>query len=384
MNKLVDFTRPFGLYIHVPFCVHKCNYCDFYSEAFNQGRIKYFLQALQRELELYAELLSAKEISTIYIGGGTPSLLKPSQLEGLLELIFNSFSFTGSREITLECNPSSLKKEKIAAFKKAGINRLSLGVQSFNERELKFLGRLHTPTQAIKVLEEVKKYFTNYNLDLIFALPGQSLEEWEESLKKAVSFKPPHLSLYNLQIEEGTVLDALLKEGKIKEVDDRLDAEMYLLARKVLQEKGYRQYEISNFARPGYESKHNLIYWQYQPYLGLGPAAHSFDGKVRFSNYSDLEIYCQRLSRNQLPVAGVTPLSRREQMSEMLFMGLRLIDGVSTGDFKARFGLELKEVYQDELNRLTGLGLVQFDEEQLKLTQKGILLGNEVFMEFLP
>jgi len=257
MNKETEkpcFKRPFGLYIHIPFCLRKCNYCSFYSEHYNIEGMAGFLNALHSELEIYAGLLSMRKIKTIYIGGGTPSLLEPLQLERLINDITRYFSFAKEGEITIECNPSSLDRRKIIGLKKLGINRLSLGLQSFHDDELKLLGRLHSSREALEVLESVREEFTNFNLDLIFAQPGQTLAKWDESLKKALSFEPPHLSLYNLEIEEGTVIKERLDRGEIKAVDNQLDAEMYLMARRILLDMGYHHYEIYNFALPGYES----------------------------------------------------------------------------------------------------------------------------------
>ncbi len=383
VNMTRGFDRSFGLYIHIPFCLSKCRYCDFYSEEYRPAVFDDYLEALIKEIRLYGKLIPDLKLETIYIGGGTPSLLKPAQLDRLVEIIISSFSFPRSGEISLECNPVSLNKDKIKDYLKAGVNRLSLGVQSFQDQELSFLGRVHTSEQAIDVIKMVKDCFDNFNLDLIFALPGQSLTDWQRTIKKALSFNPPHLSLYNLQLEENTPLGRLLKKGEIKAVDDKLDAEMYLSASKMLQESGLNQYEISNFSRPGFESVHNKIYWRYEPYLGLGPSAHSFNGYNRFYNYSDIAQYIKMLKDGELPVKEVVHLSRKDRMAEMFFMGLRLIEGVSFQDFEDRFNLKPGEVYKEQLNKLTEMGLLNIINGRIRLTEKGVLLGNEVFMEFV-
>lgn len=377
------FNSAFALYLHIPFCQGKCKYCDFYSINYHSDLIKNYLKSLFKEIRMISKLTPVEKIQTIYIGGGTPSLLSAEAVSSILDNIYKYFSYPEVNEITMEVNPASITSTKIKNYKSAGINRISLGIQSFDNDELQFLGRRHTVNTAVNAVKIIKKYFDNFNLDLIFAIPGQTLSSFTNTLNTALSFNPPHLSLYNLQIEADTVLGDLLQKGIINEVSDLLDARMYNTAVKLLLKKNYRHYEISNFARKGYSSRHNKIYWKYRPYLGIGAAAHSFTGSNRFYNYSNLNRYNSLLKENLLPIEEVVELSRDELISEMVFMGLRLIEGVDLDDFEYRFDIDLKKIYQEEIKNLKKSGLILLEKGKIKLSQKGILHGNRVFMEFL-
>jgi len=409
LNKTRDIfmkdNKAFGLYLHVPFCEGKCRYCDFYSVNYNMAGMNDYLVCLKEEIKLYSSSGKIPAIETIYIGGGTPGLLTVEQLAEILELITQCFNYPITEEVTIEANPYSLTEEKIAGYRGLGVNRLSLGVQSFNDMELNFLGRKHTASEAIETINLVDRYFNNYNIDLIFAISGQKVIEWQETLKKAIALNPKHISLYNLQIEEGTPLAVSLNAGEFEAIDDSIDAEMYILAQDMLVNSGYQHYEISNFAKPDFHSRHNRLYWELKPYLGLGPAAHSFTGKVRFNNYSDIIKYNKILSKDTqnldfpntettfgysnisidcLPIDNITELTREDLMTEKLFMGLRLLEGVSLEDFYEEFGIRLEEYYHQEIKNLQSLDLIEFNKNRMKLTKKGILHGNRVFMEFLP
>lgn len=377
-------TTP-GLYLHIPFCQGKCRYCDFYSINYEKELMTDYINALTEEIEFYSNIIEDNKnfngnniLNTIYIGGGTPGLLKGKEAEKILMLIYDRFSKPVTGEITLEANPCSINERKLADYRRAGINRLSLGVQSFNDRELIFLGRKHDSRQAVKSIQLVKKYFDNFNIDLIFAIPGQKLNKWRETLEQALDFDPAHISLYNLQIEEGTPLAVSLQKGDIQEFDNELDATMYLEALKILKKAGYTHYEISNFARKGYQSLHNRLYWEFRPYLGLGPAAHSFTGKLRYHNHANLNYY---LSKNA--ITGVNSLNQKERMAEMIFMGLRLLEGIPLKRFQKEFSLNLTTIYSSEIKKLKSLGLIKLENERVLLTEKGLLHGNRVFMEFL-
>ncbi len=383
-NRLnISFTEPFGVYLHIPFCARKCSYCDFYSEPLSGGIVQDYLTAVTKEIAFYRNLLGKKAIYSLYIGGGTPSLLSAAQLAGIIELIVVSFSAPLSGEITLEANPSSLDQNKLKAYQKAGVNRLSLGVQSLIDQELKTLGRPHSAAQALATIELIKDYFVNFNLDLILAIPGQTVASWQETLLTVLSFQPPHLSLYNLQLEHNTLLAQLVEAGELTGVDDKLDAELYQLALTLLAERGYQHYEISNFAREGAYSSHNTLYWQYRPYLGLGPAAHSFDGNRRFASQPDLKKYLREIARDQLPLAEITRLTPEEKKSEFLFLGLRLRQGVELARFAELFQQKLEDVYSEKLDYLKKMGLIEISGGYLSLSHKGLFLGNQVFMEFL-
>ncbi len=383
MNNL-KFSGPFGLYIHVPFCAAKCNYCDFYSLVYDRKCTETYLESLMKEIKLYEKNIEEKEVRTIYIGGGTPSLLTPDQIGTILAGVDSFFSLNSDCEITMEANPSSLTPGKIKGYNGQGINRLSLGIQSLNDSELALLGRLHDRERAVSVIEAVARTFTNFNLDLIFALPGQRMADWLETLAGVLTFEPPHLSLYNLEIEPETPLGKRLQAGDITEIDEELDAAMYLKAIKLLDDAGYRHYEISNFALPGRESLHNIIYWKYQPYLGLGPAAHSFTGSTRFYNISSNSEYFSKLEQNRLPVAEQIDLTAAEQMAEMIFMGLRLLSGVKKQEFYRRFGVGIDEIYSNQIEDLCCQGLLIDKDDRIRFSKRGLLLGNRVFMAFLP
>ncbi|MFW6271223.1 MAG: radical SAM family heme chaperone HemW, partial [Bacillota bacterium] len=402
-NMIFDFNLPTAIYLHVPFCEGKCRYCSFYSENSSNKMTKKYIEALEKEIIRYGRLIKTNSnlknnekipLSTIYIGGGTPSILKPAQINKIIILLKKYFSEPFYTEITIEANPHSLNRGKLESYREMGINRLSLGVQSFNEQELIFLGRKHNAREALEKIKLAREYFTNLNIDLIFAIPGQTITSWRENLYKAISIEPEHISLYNLQIEEGTALAKELKNGKIEKVDDSLDAQMYLAAKKLLSEKKYNHYEISNFARPSYQSRHNKIYWKLEPYLGLGPAAHSFTGKIRYQNYANIEKYCEYLLNekskkienayvNNLAITELQLLNKKDLMAEKIFMGMRLLEGVSINDFNIEFNTNLMSVYQKEIEKLTKLTLIEIDNGHLKLSEQGLLHGNRVFMEFL-
>lgn len=379
---LDEIKNDFGLYIHIPFCIEKCSYCDFYSLKYKRSIFAEYLSSLKKEIKLYGSNINAK-IKTIYFGGGTPSLLNPVDVEDILCIIDNNFSILEDVEITLEANPNSLNKERIEGYKNSGVNRLSIGVQSFNDEELKTLGRLHNSKNAKMIIKDVSKVFSNYNFDLIFAIPEQSFNKWKENIEETIKFNPPHLSLYNLQVEEGTLIQKKINNNILDSVNQELDARMYQYAIKKLSEASFTQYEISNFAKKGYYSKHNLIYWKYEPYLGLGPSAHSFSSKTRFSNYTSLQKYINKLKENKLPVENLNNLSLTQRMSEKMFLGLRLMEGIDFEEFYSIFNKKLNNIYGEEIEKLVSKGLLIKRDNKIKLSSKGKLLGNKVFMEFI-
>ena len=378
-----SYQDSFGIYLHIPFCEKKCSYCDFYSITGNKELISKYIKALKKEIKLYAKELSLKEVRTIYFGGGTPSLLTPHMLEEIMTVIKQNFQLHEGIEVTLESNPSSLNSNKLSEYNKLGINRLSIGVQSFSNDELKMLGRLHNAVNAREIISKASSIYDNFNLDFIFALPGQNLAQWRRHLQTALEYTPPHLSIYNLQIEEGTPLKERIDNGQLIPLNDEIDAEMYKLTRQILHDAGYNQYEISNFAKTGYQSQHNLLYWKLKPYIGLGPAAHSFTGEYRYNNVCNLKDYLDNLNRDQFPVNKKISLTLKELMAEKMFMGLRLLEGVSKENFYHLFNIKLKEVYGTEVNDLKNQGLLEEYENNIKLTDRGLLLGNKVFIKFL-
>ena len=351
LKFLNEFDEEFGIYLHIPFCIEKCSYCDFYSLEYPHKMFREYLNSLKNEIKLYSSKIDAK-VKTIYFGGGTPSVLDPVNVKEILEIISDNFFIKENVEISFEANPNSLNLKKIKDYKQAGINRMSVGIQSFHDEELEKLGRLHNSNKAKKILKNVAQVFSNYNFDLIFAIPEQSFEKWKDNIKTALKFNPPHLSIYNLQVEKDTLIYKQINNNNLVPVSQELDAKMYKYTIQKLSEANFKQYEISNFSREGYSSKHNLIYWKYQPYLGLGPSAHSFSSKTRFSNYISLKKYIDSLNQKKLPLKKVNNLTKKERMAEKIFLGLRLMDGIDFDDFNNAFNENITNIYGKEINKL--------------------------------
>jgi len=380
-----------GLYIHVPFCVAKCTYCDFASVTGRGDLFAGYGRAVTTELrwrpglredETPEELMA----ETIYIGGGTPSVLPLSILREIITTIRTVYSPPAGAEITVEVNPGTVDRSYLASLREMGVNRLSVGVQSFDDGELRMLGRVHDRRQALETLSDAHvAEFESINLDLIFGLPGQMLMTWEESLHQALTCRPTHISLYALTIERGTPLAAQIARCELPAPDEDLAAEMYLRAGDILAQAGYEQYEISNWALPGHKSQHNINTWLNGPYLGFGPAAHSHIGLRRWWNIEDPETYIGRVEAGELPVAGSETLDIATDMAETMILGLRLVQGgVSIERFRRRYGQVPAEVYGLVLDELVELGLLVVKPERILLSPRGRLLGNQVFARFLP
>ncbi len=358
-----------GLYIHIPFCKQKCNYCDFASFARRENFIDDYLDALSQE----AASVRRKSFDTLYVGGGTPSLLTCAQLEKLSTLIEKNFSCVFScTESTFEANPESLTKEKISLLRAAGFNRFSVGLQSFNDDELKMLGRVHTSADFLRTWENLRACgVQNINVDLIAGLPGQTLEKFLDSLEKLISLSPQHISVYGLQIEEGT---PFFERGIV--CDQLLMRKMLEETRARLKNAGYHHYEISNFARPGFESKHNLNYWQYGEYVGLGSAAASFVNGVRRQNIPDVQTYIRRIKAHETAVNFSEQLAGKVLEGEKLMVGLRQLDGVEITPVQQEF-------FGPELEKHIQHGLLVRDGKKVKLSDEGLFLANEVFYSFV-
>ena len=383
MNKFLNYQEDFGIYIHIPFCKKKCSYCDFYSIKNSNNKLDKYLNSLKKEIKLYAKVLENKKVKTIYIGGGTPSLIKPKNIYQLLNLIKQNYTVKNNIEITMESNPDSLDENKIIKYKQAGINRISVGIQSFIDDELDILGRVHNTKKSNNIIKNLQKHMLNYNIDLMFALPGQNLNHFQFSIKKVLEYNPPHISLYNLQIEENTQLYKEVKLGNIHPINEVLDYKMYNYAIKELKKAGYNHYEISNFAKEKFKSQHNVLYWNYKPYLGIGPSAHGFNGTRRYYNLNNLSDYMKQLNNNKFPIDKIINLTQNELISERMIMGLRLIEGIDRVEFENRFNCSMDSIFNKEILNLKNQGLLAEDENKIHLTKKGINLGNEVFSEFL-
>jgi oxygen-independent coproporphyrinogen-3 oxidase len=381
------FTR---LYIHIPYCRQKCPYCAFFSQVHNDGDLTRYAGLLLQEMRLAAESRSPQHrLDSIYFGGGTPSLLDPRQVAELIQQAGHLFGLADDAEVTLEANPGTVDFQKLSGFRQAGVNRLSLGTQSFDDRMLRELGRIHTAQQAREALAAARQAgFDNIGIDLIHALPGQTSALWLAELRQAVQLAPEHLSIYGLTIEEGTPFAARYDSDSPLLPDQDLAAGMFEVADDLLTAEGYEHYEIANYALPGYRSRHNSGYWQRDGYLGLGTGAHSLlrDSAygTRFSNVADLDEYRISLRNGELPRREIISLSRTDAMAEFLFLGLRMADGIKSSEFEQEFGSRLKDVFGSEISLLLEQGLLAEDNRGIRLTRRGMLLSNQVFQRFLP
>lgn len=370
-------------YIHIPFCKQICYYCDF-NKFFLKGQpVKRYLKALKEEMRITLEAFPTRELKTIFVGGGTPTALEADQLEELCKTIRDILPFQKG-EFTFEANPDDLTKEKLAILHHYGVNRLSLGVQSFDDELLKRIGRTHTGKDVVKTVDmAIKAGFENISIDLMYALPGQKKEDFQLSLKKALQLDLPHYSAYSLIIEPKTVYYNLMKKGRLPLPSEDLEAEMYDLLMDEMERHGIHQYEISNFAKKGYESKHNLVYWNNGEYYGFGAGAHSYVNGKRRANYGPLKKYMAPVENGQFPVMEEISLSQEEKMEEEMFLGLRKTEGVSMTRFQHKFGIELMEIFSSPAKEMENKGLVEVQGDFIRLTKKGRFLGNEVFQAFL-
>jgi oxygen-independent coproporphyrinogen-3 oxidase len=373
------------LYIHVPFCVEKCHYCAFVSSRPDKNDLAEYPALLSRELQLHAS--GAGPVASIYFGGGTPSLLQPLQLARLLEEISACTGISADAEITLEANPGTIDRISLKEFRHAGINRISLGIQSFDDRFLKCLGRIHNAEQSRQAFRDAREAgFKSVGIDLIHSLPGQNLNQWRSELQHAIELSPEHISIYGLTVEENTLFARIYPADSLELPDDDLSADMFEQADEILTVSGFEHYEIANYARPGCRSQHNSGYWRRDGYLGLGVAAHSFlrEGYgVRFSNPDDLEEYRRGVMSGQQARIGEQRLTLGDAMAEYMFLGLRLSDGVSRSAFQHEFGRSFESAYGSVAEDLARLGLLIKHEDALTLTLRGMLLSNQVFARFL-
>jgi len=379
-------AQPSSLYIHIPFCRAKCHYCDFNSYSGLEALHEPYVAAVSGEIAQWAKEWPTLEWQTIYIGGGTPSVLAPELVAQLLAACGALWRVAEGAEITQEANPGTVDEAQLAAWRRLGIARLSLGVQSLNDDLLRLLGRIHTAQEAVNTFRLARQAgYDNINLDLIYGLPGQSLAQWQETLRAALALQPDHLSLYALTLHEETPLAQQIAHGVLPALDDDMAAEMYTWARRELQAQGWLHYELSNWAaRPDAICRHNLTYWLDQPYLGVGAGAHSYLGRRRFWNVSQPDAYIQRITAGEQPVAEAEQIDAATEMAEVMMLGLRLTEGVSYRRFRQRFGCDLRDVYAVELRALTRYDLINVGAERVRLTERGYLLGNEVFERFLP
>ena len=403
-------SQPLALYAHIPFCETKCPYCDFNTYAGIEALMPGYVAALRAEIDLWGSLLGHPPVGTVFFGGGTPSYLPAQEIGSLVRAIGDGFDVDREAEITLEANPGDFTDEKLQRYRELGVNRLSIGVQSLDDRLLGVLGRRHSAMDAIQAYQMAQHAgFDNVNIDLMYGIPYQSLDDWEQTLTKAAVLEPQHVSMYCLTLESGTPMERCVRSGKMPDPDPDMAADMYLMAQETMQSGGYRHYEISTWGRPGKESRHNLTYWRNQSYLGVGPGAHSYLAGHRFYNLKSPKEYVRRLEVQapshstssgqclglpldagegkgpwaRIPVVEtVEAIDRRLEIAETLMLGLRLEEGVEIEAFVRRFGESPGDVYGDTLGELGSAGLLETMNGSVRLTGRGRLLGNEVFSRF--
>ena len=383
-RKETNDMKQTGLYVHIPFCVQKCLYCDFPSFAGQLDKREQYVKALQKELMQKAAQCKDYEIKTIFFGGGTPTVLSAEQLQCLMDTIKQNYCITEDAEISIEANPGTLDFHMCQALHNMGFNRISMGLQAWQNCLLQTLGRIHTNAQFLDNFQNARKAgFKNINVDLVFALPNQTISDWLETLEQVTALQPEHISAYSLIIEEGTPFYDLYEKGVYQETDEQTDREMYHKTVAFLKEKGYHQYEISNFSKNGKQSRHNSLYWLDGIYIGFGLGAHSYWAEKRFHNPYDLDCYIQKANAGMDLAEDVEQIPIYEQYSEFMFLGLRMTHGVSKKRFLERFGKEMADIYGDELEKLKKEGLLEESNGFVKLTERGIDVSNYVFVAFL-
>ena len=393
-----------ALYVHIPFCDHKCIYCDFYS-IITSDNIDPFLRSLEKEIDYYSGIYSeGREFSSVYFGGGTPSLMSPSYIAEIIDYLNRKFTVTPGAEVTLETNPGTVDKNKLKDFRNAGVNRLSVGIQSFHNDELKFLTRIHNSETAVEtIMNAGEAGFDNVSLDLIFNLPGQTKQKWEKNLKRALSLPIKHISAYSLILERGTILNKMVLDKKVVLQDDDYDADLYEFTIDFMTENNFLQYEVSNFCRPGYECRHNNAYWRYRDYLSFGTAAHSFMNDKRWWNFSSLKKYIHEIETNGTAEAGSEIVNGKQRVDEYIMLALRSA-GLDIKEFNSRFSSgitrERKELQgapddssfnpadwikqkNDYFIQLKNQNLLEIDDHFIRLTKKGYAVCDEILGNLL-
>lgn len=374
-----------GIYIHIPFCHQICHYCDFNKVFFKNQPVDEYIEALGIEMKMFVEKYKKQlHIETIFLGGGTPTSLSPDQLERLFQLIEQYIPTSDLQEFTSEANPDELTLEKLEVMKKNGVNRLSLGVQSFDEDILIRLGRTHSNDHVYKTIQMAKDIgFTNISIDLMYGLPGQSMAQWKDTLTKALALNSPHYSAYSLIVEPKTVFYNLMTKGKLILPGEDLEADMYEVLMTEMESKGVIQYEISNFSKPGFHSKHNNLYWDNVSYAGFGAGAHGYAQGKRYANIGPIKKYMDALAREEFPIQSTHEVTIKEQMEEEMFLGLRKVVGVNKAHFENKYGLSIEEVYGQVLVKHINGNTIISTDEAVFLSRKGRFIGNEIFQSFL-
>ena len=372
-----------GLYVHIPFCSSRCSYCDFATGLYQSELADRYVRAIIEEIR--SSPYRGQLVDTIYFGGGTPSLLKPSQLERILSALFEHFQIEATPEITLEINPGSATPEKLREFRRLGVNRASFGAQTFDDAELAKLGRSHTAADALQTFADLRRVgFANVSFDLIAGLPGQTLNGWKQNIKLALELQPEHLSFYLLEVHSGTPLAEHIRRGLQPVPDEDLAGVMYRWMLEQALTAGYEHYEISNLCRRRLHSRHNVKYWTGEPYYGFGCSAHSYDGQTRrWSNHRDVLKYVEVVESGVSPVVEEQELSQTDVRAEALFLGMRLMRGIDVRQYRESFGVDLRDEHGEDLDRFCKAGLLEVDGDLIRLTRTGALLSNEVFAAFV-
>lgn len=381
------------LYIHVPFCIKKCAYCDFLSAPAGEEERQRYVETMIKEIQGYRKKYQEYCVTTIFVGGGTPSVLSGEQIKEVFNALRASFVIDTQAEITIEVNPGTVTEEKVEAWMQAGVNRISIGLQSVNDEELQMLGRMHTYKDFLNTYHLLRdKGFNNLNIDLISAIPGQTLESWKKTLSTVAELEPEHISAYSLIVEEGTPFYTIYGEGgadgNLESMvqplpDEETERFIYEETETILQKYGYDRYEISNYAKPGYACRHNEGYWRRVNYLGVGLGASSLIENQRFRNFSTYDTYMDAIQNQKLFHEEVESLSVTDEMEEFMFLGLRMMSGISREEFQKKFGKKIETVYEKQIQQLKKDGLIEFVENRIRLTKRGIDISNYVFEQFL-
>ncbi len=375
---------PIGLYLHIPYCLHKCGYCDFNSHNINEAEMEAYVQALLREIEQAAKGVRKRRVATIFFGGGTPTTLPFTDLARILNACHRHFQVDPQAEITCEANPATIPQTDLAQLREAGFNRLSIGVQSFDPDELKRLERVHSVDEVYLTVERARQAgFDNLSLDLMFALPGQTVERWQDNLQKAIDLQPDHISAYNLTIEPDTAFYKQQTQGRLQMPPDDFQRELFEITLETLTTAGYEHYEISNYAQPGRQCRHNLNYWVNGEYIGLGAGASSTFKGERYKNENLPARYIARINETQTAVESRETPDRRQRMGEAVMLGLRLKAGLSLFQFKNQFGISFHEAFGEIVERLEKMELLEISRDRASLTLEGLFLADSVIVEFI-
>jgi len=377
-------TSPAGIYLHIPFCATRCHYCNFVTGGYEEQLAARYVQAIREEIAQREWPPAQTRVETIYFGGGTPTTLTPAQLGGILDTIDQTFLIDGRAEVTIEANPGSVSEERLREIRQTGINRISFGVQTFDDRELAMIGRTHQAEEARRAVSLAREAgFDNLSLDLIAGLPEQRMETWKRNLAEIFALAPDHLSVYLLELYPDAPLSHRIERGELRAIEDEVTVAMYYALVDEAPRHGFDQYEISNWARPGCQSRHNLKYWTGAPYAAFGVSAAGYDGATRWTNQRHLHNYLALIEGGTSPISERTALDEADRQGEALFLQLRLEEGVEVAAHEARFGVSIKDLYGEELERLVGAGLLEWTPTHLRITRAGKVLANEVFAIFV-